>query len=511
MDDLVRKRTLPASAGGPVVSIQFAARPGEAQQGFLDDDLDGLPDAWEQGAIRPGGLDLKALGCKRGRKDVIVEIERFDNVDVPLLETEVGVTVRYFASLPVANPDGSRGIALHPIYRPPTPHADVDNVLKQFDERYPSYAHRGVVHSAFFGVESEPGFANALLMGDRGKFRVDLHVHDVMTHEFGHELGLPHDAFQPHNCPIYNSVMSYTYIEGAGHRLDLAVYSEGALSSLVLNERHLSERLPFPLRKVQFLAMTPYQYQLKPSLDGHSTLIDWNWNGILGEENVVADINYDWGTDIGRQYDVGGADFAPVLVTHGTPKNGRLLLFLPKGGALHLREWLGSDVDKDGDRWSAETLVEPSGVAGDVTAAYQQGATWVAYRTGEKVVLRRIVVAGEHPAIGPAIVVPGAVGEPTLAPFDGRLALLLWRSSRPPDRALADRRRRPRSEVRARGGIELRQRGACGCRGGARWRNASLVHRPDRADRSRTIAPGPRSGVSCARRQAAGARRTGIG
>ncbi len=226
MDDLVRKRTLPASAGGPEVSIQFAARRGEAQQGFLDDDLDGLPDAWEQGAIRPGGLDLKVLGCKPGRKDVIVEIERFDNVDVPLLRTEVGVTVRYFASLPVANPDGSRGIAAPDLFS-----AHTARRLRQRPQAirraYPSYAHRGVVHSAFFGVESEPGFANALLMGDRGKFRVGLPVHDVMTHEFGHELSLPHDAFQPHNCPIYNSVMSYTYIEGAGHRLDLCVYSEG--------------------------------------------------------------------------------------------------------------------------------------------------------------------------------------------------------------------------------------------------------------------------------------------
>ena len=104
---------------------------------------------------------------------------------------------------------------------------------------------------------------------------------------------------------------------GAGHRLDLARYSEGALSSLVLNERHLSERLPFPRRKVEFLAMSPYQYRLEPSRDGRATLIDWNWNGILGEENVVADINYDHGTDFASQYDVGRADAAPVLVTHG--------------------------------------------------------------------------------------------------------------------------------------------------------------------------------------------------
>ncbi len=338
MDDLVRKRTFPDSAGGREVVIQFAARPGEAEPGYFDDDLDGLPDAWEQGAIRPGGLNLKALGCKPGRSDVIVEIERFDNVDVPLLETEVAVTVRYFASLPVANPDGSRGIALHPIYRPPTPHADFDNVIKQFAERYPPRAHRGVVHSMFCGAPGDRDFSIAMIMGDHGKFLLGPPVHDVMSHEFGHELGLIHEAFQPHNSPIYNSIMSYTYIVGAGHRLDLAVYSEGALCSLVLNERRLSERLPFPLRKVQFLAMTPYQYRLEPSPDGHSTLIDWNWNGILGEENVVADINYDHGTDIGRQYDVGRAGGAPVLVTHGTPRNGRLLLLLPRGGALHLRE-----------------------------------------------------------------------------------------------------------------------------------------------------------------------------
>ena len=47
--------------------------------------------------------------------------------------------------------------------------------------------------------------------------------------------------------------------------------------------------------------------------------------------------------------------------------------------------------------------------------------------------MRRIVPGGDHPTIGPAIAVPGGVGEPTLASFDGRLALLLWRS---PDRPI---------------------------------------------------------------------------
>ena len=129
---------------------------------ILDDDLDGLPDEWETGAIKPGGLDLKALGCKPGRADVIVEIERFDTVDVPLLETEVPVTVRYFASLPVANPDGTRGIAMHIVYRPPTPHADFDTVVKEFDKRYPPRHHIGAVHTMFCGAEGDPGFSVAV-------------------------------------------------------------------------------------------------------------------------------------------------------------------------------------------------------------------------------------------------------------------------------------------------------------------------------------------------------------
>ncbi len=429
MDDLVRKRSRTDREGGPEILIHFAARQGNVQPGFLDEDQDGLPDDWETGRIKPGGIDLRALGCKPGRSDVIVEIERFDKVDTRLLETEVDVTVRYFASLPVANPDGTRGIAMHPVYRPTTPHADFDNVIKRFDERYPPQAHRGVVHSMFCGAEGDPDFAVAGVMGGNGRFHLNRIVHDVMSHEFGHELGLTHEAFQPHNCPIYPSVMNYTYIEGPAHRLDLARYSEGALCSLVLNERHLSERLPFPLERVEFLSWTPYQYRLERSRDGRSVLIDWNWNGIFGEENVVADINYDHGTDFGPPRDVGRADSAPVLVTHGTPRDGRLLLLLGRGGGLRLREWLGSDVDKEGDRWSAEAVVEASGVLGDPTAVYLEGGTWVAYRTTDHVALRRIVPGGDHPTIGPALAVPASGGcEPTLASFGGHLALFLWRS-----------------------------------------------------------------------------------
>lgn len=429
-DDLVRKRRRSDRDGGPVTFVHFSKRPGDAGSGFLDDDNDGLPNDWENGRVRPGGLDLKAMGCKPGRSDVIIEIERFDSVDERLLKDEAEVTVKYFASLPVANPDGSRGISMHLIHRPPTPHADFAEVVKTFDERYPPREHRGVVHTMFCGADGDPAFAEARIMGDNGKFVLHPVVHDVMSHEFGHELGLTHEAFQPHNSPIYMSVMNYTYIRGPAGRFDLAHYSAGPLCSLVLHERNLSERLPVPLKDVSFLALPPYQYRIERGRDDRTTLIDWNWNGIVGEEHVVADINYDWGTDAGPLHDLGETDAAPVLVTHGTPETGRLLLFYGRGGTLFVRQWLGADINTEGDRWSPEVAVENRGVVGDPSAADAAGGAWAAYRTADHIALRRVVPHADHPVIGPAFVVPESGGaEPTLAPFGKQLALFLWRSS----------------------------------------------------------------------------------
>ncbi|MGO9914152.1 MAG: hypothetical protein ACLQIB_05480 [Isosphaeraceae bacterium] len=432
MDDLVRKRTLPESAGGPEVVIQFAARPGEAQPGYFDDDLDGLPDAWETGAIRPGRLDLKAIGCKPGRSDVIVELERFDTVDVPLLYQEVPVTVRYFASLPVANPDGTRGIAMHVIYRPPIPHVKFAEVKEHFNEWYPPREHLGIVHTMFCGAEGDPDWSRAGMMGADGKFVLGPPVHDVMSREFGHELGLPHEAFQPHNSPIYMSLMSNAYIVGPGGRLDLTRYSEGRLSSLILNERHLSERVPFRFDQVRFLSWTPYMFPLE-SAPGGVTLVDWNRNGVFGEEDTIADINYCEGTSPGALHELGRCDTAPALVTHGSPDTGRLLVLYGQAGTLKLRQWRGTNVDTDGDNWSPEVIVEPAGLRGDPTAVHVADATWVAYQTTDQAVLRGIWFSGDHSTIGPRITVAESRGaEPTLTSFAGELALFLWRGPNRP-------------------------------------------------------------------------------
>src|SRR3954470_16362675 len=88
---------------GAWVLIVFAGR---MARGAADDlDADGLLDDWETGRVHPGGLDLKALGCRPGRQDAIVEIERFEDVDFPRLRDNMDRAVRYFADLPVRNRD----------------------------------------------------------------------------------------------------------------------------------------------------------------------------------------------------------------------------------------------------------------------------------------------------------------------------------------------------------------------------------------------------------------------
>ena len=375
---------------------------------------------------------MKALGCKPRRSDVIVELERFDTVDVPLLYQEVPVTVRYFASLPVANPDGTRGIAMHVIYRPPIPHVKFAEVKEHFNEWYPPREHLGIVHTMFCGAEGDPDWSRAGIIGANGKFFLGPPVHDVMSHEFGHELGLPHEAFQPHNSPIYMSLMSNAYIVGPGGRLDLTRYSEGRLSSLILNERHLSERVPFRFDQVRFLSWTPYMFPLE-SAPGGVTLVDWNRNGVFGEEDTIADINYCEGTSPGALHELGRCDTAPALVTHGSPDTGRLLVLYGQAGTLKLRQWRGTNVDTDGDNWSPEVIVEPAGLRGDPTAVHVADATWVAYQTTDQAVLRGIWFSGDHPTIGPRITVAESRGaEPTLTSFAGELALFLWRGPNRP-------------------------------------------------------------------------------
>jgi hypothetical protein len=287
-------------------------------------------------------------------------------------------------------------------------------------------------------------------------------LYATFIHEFGHQLGLDHNGFWEAGwSPTYPSLLNYTYNYQLNGRGDAIAYSDGRLASLVLDEWHLNEYLPFGPQQVAFLGGPPCRFRLKPAFDGTGTLVDWNWNGVFGEENIAADINYGYSTSAGARHKLGQARTATALVAHGEGDAARLLLVAgdlkrdAEGKAeafagqaptpkllpplrLYLRVWQGTDPDQEGDRWSEEIPIEPDVFTGDPTAAYIGGATWVAYPTSGGVRVRRITLdeAGA-PTIGPAGRVPDTQGaQPTLVPFAEGAALLLWRS---PDVAIGYR------------------------------------------------------------------------
>lgn len=447
-DDLVRVRRSGERFTGDDILVHFATGGGETWQSTAGD---GIPDVWKTGRVQPGGMDLRALGCSIGRRDLIVEVQRFEDVDDAHARHELGRVVKYFASLPIVNPDGTSGISLHVVFREPIPMSDAGKGWWELGEKYHPVGHRGVSH---WMVVSHAGGGQSGTWTDRGGCG-DNGLYATFTHEFGHQLGLDHNGYWGAvGCPTYPSLMNYPYNYQLNGRGEDIGYSDGRLSSIVLDERHLSERLPLPIDRVAFLSGPPYHYHIKPTSDGKATLVDWNWNGVFGEKDISADINYGYSTTAGLRHTIGKTYCAPTLAVCGSGKKARLLLFvgrLPDGapliapdasggkaglspeqpGRLRVRVWQGRDPATDGDAWSHETDVEGKGVTGEGSAASVGAETWVSYPTTLGVRIRRITVdSAGHPVVGEAVDVPNTVNaQPTLANVAGRLLLLLWRGA----------------------------------------------------------------------------------
>ena len=435
-DDLLRKRNCRERFVEKDVYIHYASRSSDARKGFISTAQDGLLDDWKTGKVKPGGLDLAALGCKIGRRDIIVEIGSFDNVDQNWLHSEMAKAAEVYAALPVKNPDGSFGIALHVLYAPPTPAAEHNKALNDFDARYPPRDHVGVTH--YFWAERD-GPLVAQIMGQNGHFNGEwMHF----LHEFGHNLGLTHEWFWngPPFCPIYPSLMNYTY-NGSLYPVDKVRYSDGRLQNFPLEENHLSERLPLPMEDVEYLSKSPYYFRLKPGSKPNETFVDWNWNGVFGEENIAADINYRPGAHVGYLTTIGKTQMAPTLATLTTGGEERLLVFFAvapdaaknRPQRLRLRWWQGKDTETDREKWSETVTVEEDGVIGEASAVSLGNACWVAYPTTDGVALRSVTFADGKASVGPATILRSPVKTcPTLTVFQNRLILLLWRDARTP-------------------------------------------------------------------------------
>jgi len=88
--------------------VNFATPAGanDVPPGVLDSDGDGIPDSAKVGGGTYGGLDLYAMGARRGRRDIFVEIDYMPSADA-------ATTPRLEALQKIENAFAVKGIALH--------------------------------------------------------------------------------------------------------------------------------------------------------------------------------------------------------------------------------------------------------------------------------------------------------------------------------------------------------------------------------------------------------------
>lgn len=328
-----------------------------------DTDGDGLLDGWEVNGFPAArvtdlGPRIRLLNASAApedrnaqldprRKDVIVNVSYFDQVDRKQFEGEIPRIQSTYRALDVPNPDGSKGVWLHI--------RDIKEGVNATDQRMPWWdvgnkffprAERGLMHWMQVtpwggGQSSETGD-----MGGSGNGWA------VFTHELGHQLSLSHSGDSaPGWCPLYPSLMNYAYsysFDGDGSKPH---FSNGEFREAVLDERHLREKLPFPRERLGFLANRPFRFTLKDNGDG-TTLIDWNHNGVFDEGEVVADVNYGGSTHAGDRKTHPLIGSAPSLAYVGDK------CFI--AAATHKQASISVKMCKGGEEWTAESEVPSS-------------------------------------------------------------------------------------------------------------------------------------------------------
>ncbi len=268
----------------------------------VDTDGDGLPDG-DEAIGTAGGLYLPAFGVSPRHKDILVEMDWFDdalcnsNVHThrPRLPA-IALATQAFANAPVTNPDGVNGIKLISDYgqggvfnggsRVPDDNAVVASFTEQQSLKNAFFApnRTNYFHYAIFSHQWEyyGNFASgaAQLNGSnfvvslQCSYTVDSYVGNVLMHELGHNLGLQHGGDVATNYkPNYLSVMNYRY-QFPGVDTSCDAVGDGVLdfsrgTRAPLDERSLDERA---------------------GICG-SPAIDWNRNGNISSTRVSADIN----------------------------------------------------------------------------------------------------------------------------------------------------------------------------------------------------------------------------
>jgi hypothetical protein len=376
-----------------------------------DTDHDGLLDGWE--VKGEGALDLPALGASPTHQDCFVYCQRVADADGATCAREIPRAIAYWSRLPVQNPDGQPGIALHAIWLPPIPVAEGGKPWwDQGAANLPPLA-RGLAH---YIVISNGGGGQAGELAEMGGCGVH-GLYATFLHEFGHEVGLSHTGGPNATwSPTYSSLMNYAYNYSFEEDGNAIHYSHGELASIVLDETKLPERLPVPFDRLKFLSKAPYRFRTKA--DGDATLVDWNRDGKFSDGPVRADVTDVYGVDGGNRVTVGKTIFAPALALHG----GKLSLFgVNRDKALTRRECLGEE------RWSDEAIVPGVVPTGDPCAvsAGDELLLFVPTDAGVSVLAGADAASldGSH-----ATLLPESAGlAVSAATFEGRVLAFLWR------------------------------------------------------------------------------------
>ncbi|WP_428562386.1 MAG: hypothetical protein ACP59X_21255 [Solidesulfovibrio sp. DCME] len=286
-----------------------------------DSDGDGLPDVWELRGYTEGGtfVDLPAMGADPWHKDLFVWMDYMVKPDSTSLapdQTVIDNIKAVFANAPVDNPDGTKGVTIHPLLKNQVAYkeqlgtkgddasvwTDFD-ALKDADTDFNAAlarSHRYMIWANDYQQSGSSGLARNIPATD---FIVSLGTFPTtggtsweklgtFIHELGHCLGLKHGGTDDTNYkPNYLSIMSYTfqmtglYKDGhfgdAGHPL---LFDYQRQDTPALNETDLNETLGLTgAGSVAGYGTVFYYYANQTcrqvNINDANAAIDWNQDG----------------------------------------------------------------------------------------------------------------------------------------------------------------------------------------------------------------------------------------
>ncbi|HLU39564.1 MAG TPA: hypothetical protein VK081_09270, partial [Planctomycetota bacterium] len=393
----MRLRAGPDADGDGLADADEAERGSDPHDRDTDDD--GLLDGFEVHGL-PRGVAAGDGTLSPTRRDVVLVVSRYAQVDEERARREVEKARRPYAALPVVNPDGSRGISLHVRWTDPVP-PEAQGAWRDVGNRMLRPEERGLVH----WLQITPGGGGqAQQTGDLGSAGAHW---AAIAHELGHQLSLSHEGDSgPAWCPLYPSLMNYAFNYQLGGDPEAIRFSDGRFRAVELRESALPERLPFPLETLRYLSAPPFRFTL--AADGpDATLIDWDHDGTFSREPVVADVNYGGSTHCGVRRNVEVCGAAPALFIVGGIT--WLVTVDPRCSATSVRACTGDGA------WAAPRAIPHSATRDDPVAVGVGDEGFVFFRTQRAWKVARVTAGAidapvELPELGSRDLGAGACG-----------------------------------------------------------------------------------------------------